>query len=246
MLLREVRGMANFKKHFKTKKDVFIFLLMILTAVMITVTGIVFGQNFLRILPLYISLIIGMLQSRVNRFASLIGSFNSLLYAAVYFYYSLYGAALSALVFSFPVQFLTFIRWNKNKDGQSTVLRRMNFRTRIIVAAASIASVVTMWIVLPLFGSQYVFLDSVSTMIGILIYFLTMFAFTEYTVFMVINCAITIVLHAQMLFDTPETAPFFVFSIYSFICVAFSVFEAGRLYKEQQKERTTVSNAESQ
>ena len=84
--------MSETKSKSLSKKDIFIFMLMGCTAVLITAAGAYYHQSFLRILPLYISLVIGMLQSRVNRYASLIGSMNSLLYGAVYVYYKLYGS----------------------------------------------------------------------------------------------------------------------------------------------------------
>ena len=224
--------------HTKSKtsaKDIIIFVLMGCTAVLITASGIYYKQNFLRILPLYVSLVIALLQSRVNRYASMLGSVNSLLYGAVYFYYNLYGSALSAIFFSCPIQVLTFIRWNKHKSGNSTVLRKMTPKQMILISTGFIAALVIMWFVLPLFGSEYVFLDSVSTLLGILIYFLTMFAFVEYPFFMIINGIIGIALHFTMLEETPEIMPFLIFSVYSFICIVFAFFEARKLYKTQQQ-----------
>lgn len=224
------------KKKFEyTKKDIIILILMVCTGVLITVAGIYYKQSFLRILPLYISLIIGMLQSRVNRYASLLGSFNSLLYGAVYIYYSLYGSAFSALLFSFPIQLLTFIRWNKNKWEHSTVLRKLSLKQRLLIACGCIVALAAMWIILPLIGSQYVFLDSVTNLLGILIYFLTMFAFVEYTFLMVINGVIGIALYITMLSDTPEITTYLIYSVYSFICIVFAFFEAKKLYGNQQQ-----------
>lgn len=231
-----MREKLQTKKTELSKKDIFIFILMGFTAILITAAGIYFHQNFLLILPLYISLVIGMLQSRVNRYANLIGSMNSLLYGAVYIYYSLYGSAFSALLFSCPIQILTFVRWNKNKWEHSTVLRKMSWKQRILLAIGFIGALVIMWIVLPLIGSQYVFLDSVTTLMGILIYFLTMFAFVEYTFLMIINGAIGIILYITMLKETPEMMTHLIFSVYSFICIVFAFFEAKKLYKSQQED----------
>ena len=55
-------------------------ILMAVTAVLITVTGIIFKQSFFRILPLYVSLVIGYLQTRMSRYAPLMGGINSILY----------------------------------------------------------------------------------------------------------------------------------------------------------------------
>lgn len=223
------------KKHF-SKKDIFMFVLMGITAVLITAAGIHFNQSFLRILPLYISLVIGMLQSRVNRYASLIGSLNSLLYGVVYFYYGLYGSLFSAVLFSCPIQLLTFLRWNKNKWEHSTVLRRLTAKQRILLCAGCVASLIAMWVILPLIGSQYVFLDSLTNMLGIVIYFLTMFAFFEYTFLMIINGVIGIALYIQMLGESPEMTTYLIFSVYSFICIVLAFFQARKIYNCQQTE----------
>ena len=228
--------MPESKKNKLSKKDIFMFSLMGLTAVLITAAGIYFNQSFLRILPLYISLSVGMLQSRVNRYANLVGSINSLLYGVVYFYYGLYGSMFSAVLFSFPIQLLTFLRWNKNKWEHSTVLRKLTAKQRILLCIGFVVALIATWIVLPLIGSQYVFLDSITNLIGIIIYFLTMFAFVEYTFLMIINGVIGIALYVQMLGDSPELTTYLIFSIYSFICITVAFFQAKKIYKNQQTE----------
>lgn len=214
----------------------FIYALMGCTAVLITVAGIHYNQSFLRILPLYNSLVIASLQSRVNRYSNLLGSINSLLYTVVYVYYNLYASALSALLFSFPMQMITFIRWNKNKWKKSTVLRKLSWKQRGLVTAGYFAVLAVMWAVLPLVGAEYVFLDSATTVLGVLVLFLTMFAYVEYTFCMIVNGIISIALYVEMMFNSPETAPFLIFAVYSFICILFAFFEAKKLYANQQKE----------
>lgn len=218
------------------KKDIFIIILMVFTAILITIAGVYYQQSFLRILPLYVSLVISLLQTRISRFASLMGGINSLLYGAVYIYYSLYGSAFSALLFSFPIQILTFIRWNKNKWEHSTVLRKMSWKQRVIALFGFIGALAAMWILLPLIGAKYVFLDSIINLLGILIYFLTMFAFVEYTFLMIINGVISIILYITMLSDSPEIATYLIYSVYSFICIVFAFFQAKRLYDTQQQK----------
>ena len=50
--------------------------LMACTAVGITVTGVVYHQQFWRMLPLYVSLFVMLLNTRVNRYGLLVGSLN--------------------------------------------------------------------------------------------------------------------------------------------------------------------------
>ena len=213
---------------------------MAVTGVLITVTGIYYKQSFLRILPLYNSLIIAMLQSRVNRYSNLFGSINSLLYAAVYFYYGLLASAFQAILFSFPMQLITFIRWNKNKWEKSTVLRKLSWKHRIILTVCYAAALFLMCKVLPLFGAKNVFLDSATNILGVFILFMTMFAFVEYTFCMIVNGIIGIILYIPMLSETPDILPFLIFSVYSFICIVFAYFEAQRLYKKQNETQISV------
>ena len=223
-----------------SKKDIFIYFLMAVTGVLITVSGIYYKQSFLRILPLYNSLIIAMLQSRVNRYSNLFGSINSLLYAAVYFYYGLLASAFQAILFSFPMQLITFIRWNKNKWEKSTVLRKLSWKQRIILSVCYAATLFIMCKVLPLFGAKNVFLDSATNILGVFILFMTMFAFVEYTFCMIVNGIIGIILYIPMLSETPDILPFLIFSVYSFICIVFAYFEAQRLYKKQNETQISV------
>ena len=222
-----------------SKKDIFIFVLMFLTAIGITVAGIYYKQKFFLILPLYISLVIGLLQSKVNRYSCLLGSANSILYGVVYFYYKIYASAFSALLFSCPIQLITFIRWNKNKRGNSTKLNKLKLKHKLLLLAGYVVALILLWFLLPLIGSEYVFLDSATNLLGIIIYFLTMFAFVEYTSCMLVNGLITISLYITMLGNSPDILTHLIFSVYSFICIVFAFFEARKLYKLQQKEEVT-------
>lgn len=227
------------------KKNLPSFILIVCTAILITVTGILFNQSFFRILPLYISLFVANLQSRVNRYGSLLGSINSLIYAGVYVYYGLYASVLSALLVSFPIQLLTFIRWNRNKWEQSTVLRRMKPKYMALLLTGFAVLLVAMWFILPKLGAQYVFLDSTVTALGTLTSFLTMFAFVEYTFFMVVNCFLNLILYIQMVPDSPDTITYLVFGIYSFICAIIGAVSATKLYKSQQKNLAENSKKSS-
>ena len=76
----------------RTNNGALLSVIMILTtAIFITVTGILSHQSILRMIPLYVPLGVGILQSRANRYANLVGGINALLYAVVYFYFGLYA-----------------------------------------------------------------------------------------------------------------------------------------------------------
>lgn len=217
----------------KTKQNYFMPMLLGASAILITVTGMVFGQAPLRMLPLYVSLVIGLLQSRVNRLAPLIGGINALLYAAVYLYYGLYASALYAVLVSCPMQIITFFNWRKRSYGESVRFRRMGLHGRILIVLGFIACWAIMWAIMSALGSSYRVFDNTVTLLGILITVLTMFAYIEYTALMIPNCLCSLGLYLAMLPENPEQVTYVVFAVYSLICNTIAFLNAKRLYREQ-------------
>ncbi len=206
------------------------------TAVLITVTGILFKQSPLRILPLYISLSVAALQSRANRYASLIGGCNSVLYGIVYTFMGLYASAGYAIFFSCPIQIATFIRWSRNKYGTSTRFRRMTGKQRILVLVCFLASFAALFLVLKAAGSSHQLVDNLASLIGILTSVLTMFAFIEYTWTMILSGIMGIVLGIATMAEYPAQITYVIFSSYSLICIILQFFRVQKLYRQQQEE----------
>lgn len=224
------------KSIFFTKDKIPTLCLMGITAVLITVTGILFKQSFLRILPLYISLTVGLFQSSANRYASLIGGFNSILYAIVYWLLGLYASAGYAILFSFPIQIITFIQWSRHSYGSSTRFRKMTGKQRILTAILFMASFVALYIVLTLNGSNYAIMDNLSSLIGILISVLTAIAFIEYSWLMLPSGLFGIALNITVMMNEPAQITYVIFSLYSLFCVTKGFFRVQKLYAQQQAE----------
>ncbi len=210
-------------------------ILMAITGVLLIFTGITYGQSFFRILPLFNSLFIALLQSRVHRLAPLLGGLNCFLYAVVYFHYTLYGSAAYVFFVAGPVQLVTFFRWRKRPFGNSTILRRMSFKTRLTASGICALAFALLYVILGFFGSEYMLLDNALTLIGILISFLTMFAYVEYTFLNVISTFMNIILYARMMQSFPEQITFFIFYIYSFICAVKAFIHIQRIYNTQKE-----------
>lgn len=223
------------KSTFLTKDHLPRLCLMAVTAILITVTGILFHQSLIRILPLYVSLVVGILQSRANRYASLLGGMNSILYALVYIYLGLYASAGYAILFSFPLQIMTFILWSRRKQGESTRFRKMSWRCRVAVLLGYLACFVILRAVLQAAGSNYQLLDNLTSLTGILISALTMFAFVEYTWLMLPSGILSIVLNLSTMQTNPEQITYVIFSFYSIICVSIQFFRVRKLYAEQNR-----------
>ncbi|MBE6643730.1 MAG: nicotinamide mononucleotide transporter [Ruminococcaceae bacterium] len=224
-------------KEIFNRKNLVTLILMFIAAVGITVSMILFTPKYLMVLPLYVSLFISLLQTRINRYAPLIGGINSILYFVVYMYSGIPATAFYALFFSCPLQIITFIRWTKNKRGSTTLLRKMTWKVRLWVALTFAAAWAAVFAVSTLAGSDFAILDTTSSMLGILTTFMTMFAFIEYTVLQLVGGVTSISLYVNMIASGRlEQMPFLVYSVYSLICVCLAVIRAKRLYEEQRKE----------
>lgn len=215
------------------RKNLFILILLAVTGILITVTGILFRQAFLRILPLYISLFVMLLNSRVSRFGPLVGGINSLLYAVVYLHYGLYASAAYAVLVSCPFQIVTFIRWSKHPYENSTVFRRMTWKQRGVTALAFAAAWLVVCFILQRLSSNYMLLDTTTSLLGVLISLLTIFAYVEYTVLSIPSILVSICLYATMMRDTPEQITYLIYTIYAGICTLRAFFSARALYKKQ-------------
>jgi len=224
------------------KKNLFPLIMMCLAAVGITVTMILFTPKYLMVLPLYVSLFVSLLQTRISRYAPLIGGVNSILYFVVYMYSGIPATAFYALLFSCPLQIITFIRWTKHKRGSTTLLHKMTWKTRLFVALAFAAAWGAVYALSTVAGTGFAILDTTSSMLGILTTFLTMFAFIEYTALQLVSGVTSISLYVNMIASGKlEQIPFLVYAVYSLICFSLSVFRARRLYKEQHKDSDQVA-----
>ena len=211
--------------------------LLILTAIGITTTYCIFPSPFYLVLPLYISLFVGMLTSKANRYAFLIGGLNSVLYTISYIGLGLYFSAFYAFFFSCLLQLATFFTWSKRAYKDSTIFRRMTKKMYIGIGTSFVLIFCIAVPVLKLLGSSYGILDTITSLLGILVTVLHLFSFREAPFMQVIGCCINMVLNITMVVDDPSRLPFLISGIYGAICVARSIFAIWKLYKEQQANK---------
>lgn len=221
-----------------------LFTMLICTAIAITVTAIIFKTPPLNIVPYYNSLIIMALSARANRYALLMGGLNSILYGFVNLSFNLPGQAAYCFLFSFPVQIVTFVLYTRRRYGASTLFRKMSRGLRGLTTLGFVMCWAGVIVVLRLLGGDYVVLDTTITLFGLLITFLTMFAFIEAPFLNVFNSLISITQFVSMIADGMiERIPFLVFNTYSFICVVLGLIRTVKLYREQQlKKKESQSN----
>lgn len=215
----------------KDKKKIIIIAI---TGIAILIAGILCKQEFFLMIPLFISLFVMAFQSEANRFGALAGAINSLIYTAAYIYIGVYASAASAAFFSFPIQLMTFFRWQKNAYKSTVVFKRMTNKVRLV----SLASLVLLWSVLAAvfihFDYEYALLDSLSFLLGFVIPVLTMLAYIEYTYLWIVSLFVNILLSIQMVINDYRQITYLIYAVYSFYCIICAFVNVNKFYKEQQ------------
>ena len=156
--------------------------------------------------------------ANVNRYAYLLGACNSVLYAVVYFSLTLYSSAAYSLLVSSPMTFMTFLNWNKKKQGGSTQLKRLTNMQRVFVAIACIIGWGLLYVVFNPQGSQYILLDNAVSVLGITTSVLAMLRYREYGVLSIMNYCAGVILYICMLPDNPGQITYLIYSLYTVCC----------------------------
>jgi len=201
-------------------------------AVTIGVLSVIFKIHPLLALPLFVSVVISFLQSKVNRYCFLIGAINAIFYAAAYYIMTLYSTAAYALLISFPLQAVTFITWNKKTSGGETQTRKMSARTRILLAISMIAAWVILYLVFHSLGSDYLIFDNTITVIGIVGTIIAAMRFAEYAFIKVASDCINIALYITMMITDHTNVIWLIFTVYSATCAMIAFIKMNKAKKE--------------
>ena len=211
-------------------------IIIIATGVAILVAGIVCKQEFFLMIPLFISLFVMAFQSEANRIGPLIGSINSLIYTAAYIYMGVYASAASAILFSFPIQLMTFFRWKKNAYKKTAIFRKMTTKMRIVWSALFLVAWGIIAAIFMNLDYEYAILDSCTLLFGFVIPVLTMLAYIEYTYLWIVQCVLGVFLNIQMVVNDPKETTYLIYGVYALYCVIGAFISVQKFYKEQQKE----------
>ncbi len=217
--------------------------LLILTAIGITTTYCIFPSPFYLVLPLYVSLFVGMLTSKASRYSFLIGGLNSILYTITYISFGTYMQAFYAFFFSCLMQIATFFTWSKRAYKDSTVFRRLTKKMYIGFGFGFAFAYAVAIFVLTLLGSKFIYLDTFTSLLSILTTMLHLFSFREAPFLQVASSIIGLSLTIALVAEDPSRWPFLISGIYGAICVCRSIFIIWRLYREQQIKKAADENA---
>ncbi|MBQ9783428.1 MAG: nicotinamide mononucleotide transporter [Clostridia bacterium] len=209
------------------KTNLFLCITVATTFLAILITGIVFGQEFWRMLPLFISLVVMLLQAKVNRYAYLLGGLNSVLYAIAYFSMGIRESALSALLMSFPLQVITFILWQRKTKGNVTALRKLNgwAIAGITISFALVWAAMFFWFPHDeTAGTFTIVMDTTTTLLGFITTILTLLRFREYIVTQIITTPLSLAMHVMIMVNgNTANITYVIFTVYTIICLGMAL-----------------------
>ena len=213
-----------------------------ITLVLITTFSIIYSEPIFKVLPLYVSVAVMIMQTFGNRYALLLGSLNSVVYAVVYFFIvKIPAAGISALAISFPLQLIGFINWSRKPYGNSTMFKKMGKKEWLLSPVVFAALWGIFWVLtveLPIFESNFPLLDVTTSAFGTYVTILQLLSYIEFPYLNLINCFLSAYLAIEiMVSGTPGHATYVTQSIYNVICVALTAITVTKIYKEQSLEK---------
>ena len=224
--------LANFKKRRVQ------FILLILTAILISISAIILETPFLRILPLFISLFVMLYHSEANRFAHLVGAANSVLYAMIYFSLELYASATSALFVSFPIGIITFLTWNRRSYKESVVFRKMPPVLLTITILGAVGLWLGLYLALDSLSSPFAILDNTAMVLNILVTLMTVLAFREYPYVSILHVMTALALKIQLVSSDITNLPFLIYTLYNTTCSVRTIINVRHICREQDINRS--------
>lgn len=173
-------------------------------------------------IPLLVSAFVMFLQSRVNRYAFVVGAINSVLYAIAYVKMSLYATALYAVFVSCPLQVMTFVNWNRYTNQNKTKLRKMSVKSRIRLFGGMLAVWLLLYMIFSKLDSRYLLLDNSVAVLGAICTVLCTLRFKEYTFLQILTNIISFVTYLMMLEAEPSRIIWVISSANAIVCTSLA------------------------
>jgi len=169
-------------------------------------------------IPLLVSAVIMFLQSRVNRYAFIVGAINAVLYAIAYMKMSLYATALYSLLVSCPMQVMIFVNWSRYTNQRKTKLRNMSVKSRVKVFGGMFAIWLLLYIIFSELDSKYLLLDNSIAVLGTISTVLCALRFKEYTFLQILTNTSSFVTYLLMVGTDPSRIIWVIKSANAIVC----------------------------
>jgi nicotinamide mononucleotide transporter PnuC len=191
---------------------------------------------FIKVLPLFFSLLIMLLNSRANRIGFILGSINSCIYIIGYLMEGVYGTVAST-VFGIIIMLISYFRWKSNAYGKATVFRRFSTRGRILLTLVLCIAWAGTTFTLSMINGTATVMDGLTMVLGFATNILTIVAYVEAPFLNIISCLCQFGLWVQIVFVNKNysATTYLVYMIYCTYMVIRTYCRWLALYKEQQR-----------
>lgn len=221
------------------KKDLKYYLPLGGAFILIVTLGIITKQSFIKLLPALVTLGVNLMVARVNRAAFLIGATNCILYSIGYFQEGLYGSAGSALLYSLPLQLVSYFTWRKNKYGSARVIKTLGAVGRTVTAVSLVGmSLGAAFVLTKISSSSQPMLDGAVFVLGLFATVYIMLGYIEGVVVNVISVTVSVTMWLTIVLSgKTENITYVVLNLYNLYMIILSLVNWIRLYKKQRSER---------
>ena len=219
----------------KKKAILFEYLPMAMTGIGILICAIVFKQMFIKVLPLFFSLLIMLLNSRANRIGFILGAINSCIYIIGYLMEGVYGSVAST-AFGIVIMLITYFRWKSKAYGKATVFRRFSAWGRVLLTLVLCVAWATTSFVLWKMGGTATVVDGLTMVLGFAVNILNIVAYVEAPFLNIISGLCQTALWVQIIFvnDNYAATTYLVYMVYCTYMITRTFYRWRALYKEQQ------------
>ena len=223
------------KQKISLKKILLDYVLTGIAFVSLIVLSFITKQKFIKLLPCLVTLFVQLLDSKVNRFGKLIGAANCIIYSIGYFEDGLYGNAFSALLYSMPIQIITFILWSKNKFKQGTIVRSYTTPHRINLSWVVVASAfISIYVIKMLPNSNFPTIQGILFGVGFVYSILAMFGYIEWIYLAIPSSMLSLGLYIYIVATiNPTNITYVIIGTYTLIRMVVGIFNWHKMYKDQ-------------
>lgn len=217
------------------KVILFEYIPMAVTGIIIFACAIIFKQMFIKVLPLFFSLLIMLLNSRANRIGFILGAINSCIYIIGYLMEGVYGTVAST-VFGIVIMLITYFRWKSNAYGKATMFRQFSARGRVLLALVLCVAWVVTSFALSKIGGTAIVIDGLTMVLGFATNILTIVAYVEAPFLNIISGLCQFALWVQIVFINGNytAMTYLVYNVYCTYMIIRTFYRWLKLYKEQK------------
>lgn len=181
-------------KHYFSDWTAFEKTWLIVSAILIVVLYIIWGESLISLISALTGIISVVLcaKGKISNYA--FGIVNALTYAWVSYAAHLYGEAMYNTIFMVPMIIIGIITWKKNMNESEVKARNLSLKGWVITIASTVLAVLIYRQILFALGGNLTWIDASSTVISVIATILMVMRYTEQWVMWIVVNGISVVM----------------------------------------------------